>query len=83
MRQIAYSKQALKALRTMPRPTAMRIREKIELYAENPAALANNVAVLQGQPGLRLRVGDWRVLFSEREDGIDIVTIAPRGAAYD
>lgn len=83
MKEIAYSKQGLKALRKMPRPTAMRLREKIELYATDPAALANNVTALEGQPGLRLRVGDWRVLFSEGEDAIDVVAIAPRGAAYD
>ncbi|WP_432289243.1 type II toxin-antitoxin system RelE/ParE family toxin (plasmid) [Aminobacter sp. BA135] len=57
---------------------------KIEQYAENPASLANNVKTLQGMDGRRrLRVGDWRVIFSEAGDVIAIIYIAPRGGAYD
>ena len=56
----------------------------MEQYAAAPSYLANNVKALSGQPGfLRLRVGDWRVIF--REDGavIAVVRVAPRGSAYD
>ena len=36
-------------------------------YAADPASQAANVKALKGEPGvLRLRVGDWRVVF---EDG--------------
>ena len=45
---------------------AERIRAKIEVYAADPAAQANNVKSLQGRPGIRLRVGDWRVI----KDGV-------------
>jgi mRNA interferase RelE/StbE len=83
VKSIAYSKQAVKALRRMPPRTARRIREKIELYAGNPEALAANVSALQGRPALRLRVGDWRILFAETEDAVNVLRIAPRGAAYD
>ena len=63
MREIAYSRTALKALTRMPRNWAERIRDKIRIYANDPAALANNVKRLKGQDGLvRLRVGDWRVV---------------------
>jgi mRNA interferase RelE/StbE len=52
-------------------------------YAADPASLANNVKRLRGGNAMRLRVGDWRVVF--REDGaiVAIIRIAPRGAAYD
>lgn len=83
MKEIAYSKQALKALRRIPRPLAQRIRDKIELYAEEPEALAKNVSALQGRPGLRLRVGSWRIVLAETQDCISVLLIAPRGAAYD
>ena len=82
MKNIAYSKQALKALRRRPRPLAQRIREKIELYATEPDAIANNVTGLQGRPGVRIRVGDWRIVIAEAEDGVSVLRIAPRGAAY-
>lgn len=83
MKEVAYSKQALKALRRMPRPLSQRVRDKIELYAEQPEALANDVSALQGRPGLRLRVGSWRVVLTETEDSISVLLIAPRGAAYE
>jgi len=31
----------------------------------------------------RLRVGDWRVVFSENGEIIAVIRIAPRGRAYD
>ncbi|MDC9823836.1 type II toxin-antitoxin system RelE/ParE family toxin [Devosia sp. ZB163] len=82
MKQIAYTKDALRALRKMPTNTAERIRAKIEAYATDPASQANNVKALQGRPGIRLRVGDWRVIM---EDGavLAVLQIGPRGGIYD
>ena len=81
--EIRYSKAAVRALMHMPANTAMRIRAKIEQYAADPAGLANNVRRLRGGNEMRLRVGDWRVIF--REDGVvlAIIRIAARGEAYD
>ena len=80
--EIRYSKAAVKALMHMPTNTAKRIRAKIEQYADDPASLANNVKRLRGGNEMRLRVGDWRVIF--REDGVvlAIIRIAPRREAY-
>lgn len=84
MKRIAYSKDALRALRRMPSSTAAVIRSKIELYAESPKALANKVVKLQGVEGAyRLRVGDWRVIFTENLEVIAVIKIAPRGSAYE
>lgn len=84
MKKIAYSKDAIKTLKRMPANTAKLIRSKVEQYAAEPARLANNVKTLKGAEGyLRLRVGDWRVIFSETGEIIAIVKIAPRGGAYD
>lgn len=83
MKRIAFSKAALRTLVRLPANTSDLIRSKIELYAGEPAALANNVKALKGEPGIyRLRVGDWRVLFSETGDAITIIRVAPRGDAY-
>lgn len=80
---IEYSREALKAIERMDRATAKRMVGKIERLASGSGDLANNVAALKGGGGLmRLRVGDWRVIY---RDGLvlAIIRIAPRGAAYD
>lgn len=84
MKQISYSREALKALIRMPANTAKLIRSKIEQYAADPASLTNNVKALKGGEQLfRLRVGDWRVIFTEDGRIIEIIKIAPRGGAYE
>ncbi|KAB2752332.1 type II toxin-antitoxin system RelE family toxin [Brucella anthropi] len=84
MKQITYSREATKTLIKMPANTAKLIRSKIEQYAADPASLANNVKVLKGGEGIfRLRVGDWRVLFTDEGEIIAIVRIAPRGSVYE
>ena len=82
MKSITYRPEARKALRRMPANTALRILSKIEAFAENPASQANNIKMLQGRDGIRLRVGDWRVIML---DGVvlDVLHIAARGSVYD
>ena len=82
MKKVAYSSEALKSLRRVPRNDAQRIRDKIERYAENPTSQANSIKKLRGRDGLRLRVGDWRVIFDEDEDSIRVLVIGPRGSVY-
>lgn len=84
MKKISYSRDAAKTLTKMPANTARLIRSKVEQYAADPAALANNVKALKGAPGIcRLRVGDWRIVFTEDGQVISIIKIAARGSVYD
>ncbi len=66
----------------MPANTATRIVAKVSEYAADTAALANNVTGLVGREGIRLRVGDWRVIM---EDGVvlTVINIGSRGGIYD
>lgn len=83
MKGIAYSRQAIRALRRMPANQSATIRAKVVQYAADPGSLANNVTALKGEPGvLRLRVGDWRVLLADDGLVIDVIRVAPRGSAY-
>jgi mRNA interferase RelE/StbE len=66
----------------MPANTARRIVGKIEAYAADPASQKNNVKALQGRDGIRLRVGDWRVIMLDGEV-LDILDIGPRGGIYE
>ena len=68
----------------MPVNTATLIRSKIEQYAIDPASQANNIKALKGESGVyRLRIGDWRILFTADGEIVAIIRIAPRGSAYD
>jgi mRNA interferase RelE/StbE len=46
-------------------------------------ALANNVKALKGSDVRRLRVGDWRVVFTSEPEHIVVHDIGPRGSIYD
>lgn len=84
MKRVAFSREALRTLSRMPANTARLIRLKINQYATDPASLANNAKALKGTDGvLRLRVGDWRVIFNDHGDVIAVIRIAARGSAYE
>ena len=82
MKAVIYSRSAQKTLARMPRNWAIRIRDKINTYAEDPEAQSNNVTRLKGQDDLvRLRVGDWRVIM--RDDTVLLILrVSSRGGAY-
>lgn len=85
MYSVAYSREAVRTLRRMPRNTSALIYAKIESLALNPRTPNNNVKALAGRPGFRLRVGGWRVIY-DLNDGLRILAverIAPRGSAYE
>ena len=75
---IQYARKAVKTINSMDRPTKARIKAAID------ALPAGDVKVLQGSAGsYRLRVGDWRIIFSYPDDDtILIEKIAPRGQVY-
>lgn len=83
MKQVNYSKDALKTLRRIPVNEARRIRLKIEQYAADPSSQSQNIIKLQGREGYRLRVGDWRVIFAEDGTVIAVIAIGARGGIYE
>jgi len=83
MKQISYTKAAIRALRRMPANTASLIRTKVEAYAQDPSAQANNVKSLKSREGIRLRVGDWRVIMDDQGNVLAVLDIGPRGGIYD
>ena len=75
---------ARRRLRRMPNNIERTIIAKIDTLAADPAAPNNNVTTLEGGTGFRLRVGDWRVLYSVHPDVnlLRVAAIRPRGEAY-
>lgn len=80
MRQISYTKAALRTLRRMSANMAALIRSKIEDDAQDPASQTNNVTSLKGREGIRLRVDDWRVIM---DDQGNVLKIRPLGGIHD
>ena len=79
---VTYTRAALKALRKMPADVAERIIGKIEQYAADPTSQANNVTALKGREGIRLRVGDWRVIMNDDGVVLAVLDIGSRGSIY-
>lgn len=83
-KRVVFHRDAAKALQRMDRATSKRIRGKIGQLADDPSALGNNVTALKGGEGLmRLRVGDWRVIYTDELVMLKIMRVAPRSSAYD
>ncbi|MBL3552574.1 type II toxin-antitoxin system RelE family toxin [Rhodovulum sulfidophilum] len=82
MKQVAYTRDAIKTLKRMPKNTADRIRGKIAEYATDPASQANNVKAFKGSDYIRLRGGDWRVIMDDQGNVLAILTIGARGGVY-
>ena len=79
--QVRYRKQALKALRRMHRLRAHRIR-KAMLSIASTGWQSHDVRKLRGRDGYRYRSGSCRVIFSIRDDVLEVRRVSPRGDAY-
>lgn len=74
---ITYAKQAAKALMRLDVATRQRIRHGIEKLPDG------DVKRLKGYTSLyRLRIGDWRILFTMIANNISVEDVLPRGDAY-
>ena len=84
MYQIVFSRKAAKSFQRVPHNVGERIREKLAQIADDPFAKHPNTAKLQGRPGYRLRVGDWRVIYEIQQEELVmmVIKIASRGEVY-
>lgn len=75
MWSVAYTADVIKTLSGMDLVIAKRIRAKILVLARDPKAPNNNVKKLTGVEGYRLRVGDWRVIFTLKHQTLTVIVI--------
>lgn len=81
--QTKYSKQAYKYLKKLHKPKAEQIKTEIDKLPENMHKDNKNIKKMRGIENLyRLRVNDYRVLFSPEYDIIKIEKIGSRGDIY-
>ena len=64
---------AIRALRELDPQVRHRIQGAIALLAKDPRP--PGARALQGRPGLRVRVGDYRVLYTVQDDVLLIVVV--------
>jgi mRNA interferase RelE/StbE len=85
MWKVIYRPAATKMLNRLDDRTADRILTKVSELAKDPRAPNANVKKLQGEEGYRLRVGDWRVIYTLDHGVLTIVVvrIGPRGSVYE
>ena len=81
---ISFSRSARKELEALPAPLVQRIFSKIESLAKSPRPVG--CRKLRGSDILwRIRIGDYRVIYSitDHELFIDIIAVRHRSQAYD
>jgi len=80
-RRVEWANQARKKISRLDRPTQQRIIGAIDLLVEEGRGDVRSFE--GGKNEFRLRVGDWRVLFSYLEDGTLLVhKVGSRGDIY-
>ena len=79
---IIIKQQARKKLQGLAKPDRLRIADKINQLGDNPDAPGLNVKKLEGEPGWRMRVGGWRVIF-DRQNELKIIAIEKIGSRGD
>ncbi len=75
MWSVTYTADAIKVLSRMDQVVARRIRSKILALALNPTAPNNSVKKLAGIEGYRLRIGDWRVIFTLKHQTLTVIVV--------
>ena len=83
MIKITYTPAALKDLKKLGHVAAAKVTDKLVTYAEKPEALANQVKKLKGVDAMRLRVGDYRVIFTEQGVVLNVLRVGHRREIYD
>jgi mRNA interferase RelE/StbE len=64
---------AARALRKLDPPAQRRVRGAIALLAQDPRP--PGARALQGRPGLRVRVGDYRIVYTVQDDVLLVVVV--------
>ena len=74
---------AVRALRKLDPTVGHRLQGAIALLAQDPRPPA--ARALQGRPGLRVRVGDYRIIYTVTDDVllVVVVTLGHRREVYD
>jgi len=79
VKEIEFTSAAVRRLRKLIATTRAQIDTKLKAFAESGIGDVK----AQGAARMRLRSGDWRVLFTMRGDTTQIHAVGHRGDIYD
>ena len=84
MYELKYRRQARNYLARLPVKIKSVIVNNLHELAANPDSASLNIDILKGREGFRLRVGQYRVIYTRQDDQliIEVVKIRPRGDIY-
>ncbi len=84
MYQLKYRRKARNYLARLPSKIKSRIVDKLHEIKDNPDDPNLDVDKLKGESGYRLRVGQYRIIYTRHKDRliIEVVKIRPRGDIY-
>jgi len=83
--RIEFLGSALKQLRALPRDIQRRIARRIDALAEDPRPTASQLLRGSLKGRRRLRVGDYRVIYTVEEDElvVAVISVGHRSVIYD
>ena len=81
MYTIEWKENALQNLEKLENLIARRIIKKVGELSENP--FSKDIKRLKGRKDFRLRIGDYRVIFSIEQNTIQILKVGHRNNIYD
>ena len=84
MYTLQYRRQARNYFARLPLKIKSAIVSKLHDLAANPDNPSLNIDILKGREGFRLRVGQYRIIYTRQDDQliIEVVKIRPRGDFY-
>ena len=84
MYKLKYRRQARNYLARLPFKIKSKIVDRLNEIKENPDEPTIDIDKLKGRDGYRLRVGQYRIIYTRDEDQliIEVVKIRPRGDIY-
>jgi len=84
MYKLKYRRQVRNYLARLPSKVKRGLVNKLHELAADPDKLTADIDTLKGRAGYRLRIGQYRIIYTRQEDEltIEIVRIRPRGDIY-
>jgi mRNA interferase RelE/StbE len=80
LKEIEFTSAAVRQWRKLSAATRAQIDLKLTAFAETGIG---DVKALKGAAGMRLRSGDWRVLFTVKANTITVHAVGHRREIYD
>lgn len=81
-RELTYTTKAVKGLKKMPKKQAVKMREALKnIAADDLGSL--DIKKLKGMDGFRLRIGQYRAVYTIDMVVMHVENIGPRGGIYE